>query len=83
MSQKPVTRDTGRAPSAIAARQRRRRERLEAGTVLIEVAIAASGLDGLVSCGWLRQEDRADRNAVKAATVALVVHVLQQNIRRP
>lgn len=85
MSQAAVTRDTDKAnaPSADAVRQRRRRQRLEAGAVVIDVAIAASALDWLISCGWLRQEDRADRKAVKAATVALVVHALQQSIRRP
>ena len=84
MSETPVTRDTDRAhaPSADAARQRRRRQRVAAGIVRIDLAIGASGLDGLISCGWLRQEDRGNRIAVKAGLVALTVHAIQRNLRR-
>lgn len=85
MSEPLVPRDTKRAhaPSPDAARQRRGRQRMAAGIVRIDLAIGASGLDGHVSCGWLREEGRADRNAVKAAMAALVIHAIQRNIRRP
>jgi hypothetical protein len=52
-----------------AVRQRRRRERRRRGAMVVQVVIGPAALRDLVSLGWLRDSDLADREAVRDAFV--------------
>jgi hypothetical protein len=60
-AQRPISGD--------AERQRRRRERRRRGAVAVQLVISPAAIGDLIRLGWLRDSDRADRQAVKDAFV--------------
>ena len=51
--------------SPAAERQRRRRERRRRGVMVLQIAISPAAMSDLVRLGWLRDDELADREAVR------------------
>ena len=70
-----------RHPSPSAARMRRSRARRKQGSVLVRLQIAATGIDWLITAGWLHEADRADRDKVGLAVLGLADAAILSNLR--
>ena len=70
-ARRPLRRRVPRNPQSRAAvNERRYRERRRRGAIVIQhLVLSPATIDGLVSLGWLRADDRGDRERVADAFV--------------
>ena len=68
----PIISKATTAPSATAERMRLYRKRRQQGLQYVRIPLRVTEIDGFVRMGYLRQEERQDHEALRAAVLFLI-----------
>ena len=62
--------------SRAAVNERLYRERRRRGAIVVRLVLSPAAIDGLINLGWLRVDDRSDRDRVADALVGFAKRAL-------